>query len=71
MTAITNAKSLQKYKSRFSLIIEQILDFASSLYMIRKVKNLSANFKQIAWRCFTLLNFLVRIVRSILSLNFK
>ena len=39
--------------------------------MIREVKNLSPNFKQIAWIWFTLMNILTEIVRSILQLNSK
>ena len=35
------------YKIRFSLIVEQILAFASSPNMAREVKNHSPNFKQI------------------------
>ena len=57
-----------KYKIRFSLIIELTLPFGSSLDMVRKVKNLSANFKHIASQYFTLLNILICIVRYILSL---
>ena len=38
----------QQCKSRFSLIAEQILASASSTNLIRKVKNLSLIFKQIA-----------------------
>ena len=69
MTATTNAENLLQYKVRFSLIVEQIIAFASSPKMFREVKDLSPNFKQIAWRCFTLFNILVWIVRSMLSLN--
>ena len=43
--------------------------FASHPNMVREVKNLPPNFMQIAWRCFTLLNIFIWIVRSILSLN--
>ena len=45
MTTITNAKNLGQYKSRFSLIVEQILGFASSTNLVREVKNASPNFK--------------------------
>ena len=45
MTATTNTKNLQKYKNRFSLIVEQILAFASSAKLVREVKNFSPNFK--------------------------
>ena len=48
MTATTNAENLRQYKIRFSLIVLQILAFASSPNMVIKVKNLSPNFKQIA-----------------------
>ena len=71
MSATTNAENLRQYKIRFSLIVEQTLAFTSSPNMVREKKNLSPNFKQIAWRSFTLLNILVWIVRSILSLNSK
>ena len=56
---------------RFSLIVEQILAFASSPKKVRELKILSPNFKQIVWRCFTLLNILVWIGRAILLLNSK
>ena len=58
-------------KNKISLIAEQILAFASSPNMVMEVKNLSPNVKQITWRCFTLLNILIWIVRSILSINSK
>ena len=48
MTATKNAENLQQYKSRFSLIAEQVLALASHPNMLREVKNLSPNFKQIA-----------------------
>ena len=48
MTTTTNAENLRQYKSRFSLIVEQIVTFASSNNLIREVKSLSPNFKQIA-----------------------
>ena len=48
MTAATNAENLRQYKARFSLIVEQILVFASRPNMEKEVKNLSPNFKQIA-----------------------
>ena len=54
MTAITDAESLRQYKSRFSLIMEQILAFTWGTNLVREVKNLSSNFKQIALRCLTL-----------------
>ena len=63
MTTAINAKNLRQYKNRFSLILGQVLVFDSSPNMVREVKNMSPNFKQIAARCFTLLNILMRIVR--------
>ena len=47
MTTTTNAENLQQYKSRFSLIVEQILAFAWSTKLVREVNNLSPNFKRI------------------------
>ena len=47
MTTTTNAKIFRQYKSRFSLIVEQILAFAASTNLVREVKNLSPNFKRI------------------------
>ena len=44
MTAIANAKNLRLYKIRFSLIVEQILTFASRANMVREVKTLSSSF---------------------------
>ena len=69
MRATRNAENLRQYKIRFPLIEAQILDFPSSLNMVREVKNLSPNFKQTVLLCFTLLNVLIKIVRSILSIN--
>ena len=66
--ATTKVENLRWYKIGFSLTTEQILAFASSP---RKVKHLSPNFKQIAWRCFKLLSILLWIFRSSLSLNSK
>ena len=48
MTATTNAENLRQYNIRFSLIVEQILAFASHPNIVREVKNLPPNFKQIA-----------------------
>ena len=45
---ITNAENLRQYKSRFFLILEQILAFVSSTNLVKEVKNLPPNFKQIA-----------------------
>ena len=44
MATTTNVENLRQYKSRFSLIVEQILTFASSMYL----ENLSPNFKGIS-----------------------
>ena len=60
-------KTFWQHKSRLSLIIEQILSFTSNSNMVREGKNLSLNFKQCVWWCFTLLDILIRIVRSILT----
>ena len=43
-----NTENLRQYKIRFSLVAEQILALASYPDMVREVKNLSPNFKQIA-----------------------
>ena len=40
MTATTNAKNLLQYEIGFSLIVEQILAFASRLNIVTEVKNL-------------------------------
>ena len=48
MTATTNAENLREYKTRFFLIAEQLLAFALHLNIVREVKNLSPDFKQIA-----------------------
>ena len=47
MITTTNAENLRQYKSRLSLIVEQILSFPSSTYLVGKVKNLSPNFERI------------------------
>ena len=54
MTAATNAENLRQLKSRFSLIVEQVLAFSSRTNFVRKVKNLTPNFKRITLRCFKL-----------------
>ena len=48
MTTTTNAENLRQYKSRFPLIVEQILAFTSSTDLVEEIKNLSPNFKRIA-----------------------
>ena len=59
LKAIKNVENLRQYKSRFSLIVEQILAFNSSPIMDLEVRNLYLNLKQIASRCFTLLDILI------------
>ena len=71
MAATRNAENLREYKIRFSLIVEEILAFASGPNMVRELKRMSPNFKEIVWQSFTLLNICVWIGRSILSLNSK
>ena len=41
MTLKTDAKNLRQYESSFSLIVEQILAFASSNNLVKEVKDLS------------------------------
>ena len=48
MTTTRNAENLGQYESKFPLIVEQILIFTSSSDLVRKVKNLTPNFKRIA-----------------------
>ena len=45
MTTSTNTENLRQYKSRFSLIVEEIQRFPSSTNLVREV---SPNFKRIA-----------------------
>ena len=72
MTTTTNAEnSRQQYKSTFSLIVNQILAFTLNNDLIREVKNLSPNFKRIAYSCFTLQITLIQIDRSTLSEKFN
>ena len=71
MTTIANAKNLRQYKSRFSLIVEQILAFASSTNFVKELKNMSFSFKQNTRQCFVLLNILIRRGRVFLPLNFN
>ena len=47
MAAATYAENLQQYKSRFSLIVEQIFSYASSTNEVREVKKLPPKFKRI------------------------
>ena len=46
MIETTNTENLQQGEVRFSFIVEQIPTFASRPKMVREVKNLSPNFKQ-------------------------
>ena len=48
MTTAANAKNLWPYKIRFSMIVEQMLDFALSTSVVTEVQNLSPNFKRMA-----------------------
>ena len=51
----TNAENLRQYEIRFSLIVEQILAFASSTNLVREVKNLLPN---CITNCITLFNII-------------
>ena len=44
----SKCQNLRQYKGRFSLIVEQILAFGSSINLVGEVNNLSRDFKQIA-----------------------
>ena len=48
MTTATNTETLRQNKSRFSLIVEQIMAFALSTNLVREVNNSSPNFKRTA-----------------------
>ena len=48
MAVTENTENLRQYKIKFRLIVEQIRAFASSPNMVREVKNLPPNFKQVA-----------------------
>ena len=48
MTTTTNAENLRQYKSRFPLIVEQILAFFSSTSLVREFDDLSLSFIRIA-----------------------
>ena len=48
MTTTTNFEDFCQYKSRFFLNVEQILAFALATSLVRKVENLSPNFKRTA-----------------------
>ena len=71
METKTNAENLWQYKNKFSFIVVHILAFASSTNLVGEVKNMFLNFKQVVFQSFLLLNLLIEIGRSILSLNFK
>ena len=47
MAGKTNTKNVQQNTSRFSLVVEHILTFASSTNLVREVEIKSPNFKQI------------------------
>ena len=47
MTITANVENSPQHKSRFSLIVEQILAFAWSTNLVREVKKLSPSFKRI------------------------
>ena len=47
MTAVTNNGKLRQNKNKTILTAKQILAFASSPNIVRKVKHLPLNFKQI------------------------
>lgn len=53
MTAISNAKNLRQYKSRLSVIAEEILPFMLSTDLVGEVKSEFPNLKQIGCRYFT------------------
>ena len=67
MTRITYAEILAQYKSRFSLIVEQILALALGTNLVKGVKNLPLKIKRIPYRCFKLYITLIQIDGSILS----
>ena len=71
MAGKTNTENVQQNTSRFSMVAEHILTFAWSTNLVREGKIKSPNFKQIEWRCFQLPTVLLRIDKSVLSLNFK
>ena len=71
MTTTTNAENLRQCKSRFSLIVEQILVLAASINLVREVKNLFPDSNRLAQRCFTLKITLIGIERFLLSENFN
>ena len=57
------------YKRRFSLIIEQILAFTSKINLVREVKILPLNFKQIVEQNFVIkCSNLDRLIQFICSL---
>ena len=45
MTKATIAENLRQCKSKFSLIVEQILAFTSNTNLVKEVKDLPPNFK--------------------------
>lgn len=47
MTPTKNAKNLRQSKSRFPLILEQIMAFTPTTSLVREVKKFSPNFQRI------------------------
>ena len=62
MTRTANAENLRQYENRFSLIVDQVIKFDSSPNMVRVVKNLTSNFKQITRFTFCVIIILIRII---------
>ena len=48
MTTTANAEKFRQNKSELSLIVEQILGFASKIILVSGVNTLSPNFKRVA-----------------------
>ena len=48
MATIKNTQHVQQYNSKYSLTLGKTLAFASSNNLVKEVKNVSENFKQIA-----------------------
>ena len=48
MTATANTENFRQNKSRFSLVVEQILAVVTSTDSVREDKNLSLHFKRLA-----------------------
>ena len=54
MTAITNTENLRQYQGRFSLIVEEILTFASSTNLVSEVKSNSKYWSKFQANCRTM-----------------